>query len=71
MKNFIITILLAFSLTACATNSVTNKVSIENYRKQYSSLVVKYQKEDDSAKRKIIRQQMEELKQKNLHLFKK
>ena len=71
MRTILATIVLTLALNAVAENNVTKKLTIEKYRKQYSSLVVKWEKTNDAAKRKVIKQQMDTLKSDNLHLFAK
>jgi len=71
MRTILATIVLTLALNAFAENNVTKKLTIELYRKQYSSLVVKWEKTNDAAKRKVIKQQMDTLKSDNLHLFAK
>ena len=71
MKTILVTIILTLALNAFAADNVTKKLTIENYRKQYSSLVVKWEKTNDATKRKVIEKQMDTLKAENLHLFAK
>ena len=63
----IVTLTFAFNAFAAENKTLT----IEQYRKQYSSLVVKWEKTSNDAKRKVIEKQIEKLKFDNLHLFKK
>ena len=49
----------------------TNETAIKNYKKQYSILVTKWEKEKDVTKRKSIKNDIEKLKAKNAYLFQK
>ncbi len=65
---FVVTNLCLLTLTAAGLQT---EKSIETYRKNYTSLVSKWKKEKDVEKKKILRQQIEQLKENNVHLFKK
>lgn len=65
---FVVTNLCLLTLTAAG---LQKEKSIETYRKNYTSFVSKWKKEKDVEKKKILRQQIEQLKENNLHLFKK
>lgn len=64
-----IAIVIAFALTVCASTSIDNSKAIKKYRSEYTKLVVKWEKSNDSANRLALKQQMDDLKAKNLHLF--
>jgi hypothetical protein len=68
IKMFVVTNLCLLTLTAAGLQT---EKSIETYRKNYTSLVSKWKKEKDVEKKKILRQQIEQLKENNVHLFKK
>lgn len=68
IKMFVVTNLCLLTLTAAGFQT---EKSIETYRKNYTSLVSKWKKEKNVEKKKILRQQIEQLKENNVHLFKK
>lgn len=67
-KVFILIVLMAIG-SICLAAPVNNYKAIKKYRVQYTKLVVKREKEPDSEKRKQIKQQIDDFKAKNLHLF--
>jgi len=69
MKKVFILIALMAVGSICLAAPVNNSKAIKRYRAQYTKLTVKWEKEQDSAKREQIKQQIEALKAKNLHLF--
>lgn len=68
IKIFIVTNVCLLTLTAA---DIQKEKSIETYRKSYTSLVSKWKKEQDVEKKKVLRQEIERLKENNIHLFKK
>jgi len=68
MKTIITTILLTLACNAFAAN---NETDLKNYRKQYSVLVTKWEKEKDVRKRQALKLEIEKLKSANTNLFNK
>jgi len=66
MKTIITTILLTI---ACSAFAATNETAIKNYKKQYSVLVTKWEKEKDVSKRQALKLEIEKLKSANTNLF--
>lgn len=69
MKTMIVSLFLTIAFGAVAAGQ--NTVSVEKYRKQYSALTIKWKKETDASKRRLIEQQIEQLKKQNANLFNK
>jgi len=68
MKTIITIILLTI---ACSAFAGTNETAIKNYKKQYTVLVTKWEKEKDVSKRQALKLEIEKLKSANVYLFKK
>lgn len=68
MRKIITILLLTLAYNAFAAD---NETLIKNYKKQYSILVTKWEKEKDVTKRKSIKNDIEKLKAKNAYLFQK
>jgi Mg2+/Co2+ transporter CorB len=66
MRTIIISILLTI---ACSAFAETNETAIKNYKKQYTVLVTKWEKEKDAKKRQSIKLEIEKLKSTNTNLF--
>ena len=56
---------------ACSAFAGTNETAIKNYKKQYTVLVTKWEKEKDVSKRQALKLEIEKLKSANVYLFKK
>jgi len=66
MKTIIISILFTIAFSAFAG---TNETAIKNYKKQYTVLVTKWEKEKDASKRQALKLEIEKLKSTNTNLF--